>query len=424
MTRSAKISAQKLPLGCVITHVLVMVYNRITLQLRKVFNLFLTLYFLLSWYFGAITKKDAEMILMQPICGYKSFLVRDCERKPHDYILSIRDTFQVRHYQIHRLGDEFCISLLTTFKTVIELISHYTQRTGESCCPVQRYGSDYKWYSHCYGSNIHFTRMVEVYQFYELWDGDWCYNPVTIRKLKNVSVGIPSFLEEVKLMQQLKHKCNNILWPFGICSLETPLCIITERTCGNLKSYLNVKGNALTTHQIIDIGMQVASAMIYLESVKCVHRSLCAKNVALVFSHKFIFKVTNFTLARIISKHDHIESTPQEQFPIKWTAPESLRTNRFTTKSDVWSFGVVVYETTTRGGDPYPRMDDSEMLTKLDAGYRMPCPTGCPERLYTIIIKKCWRKNADRRPTFVIICESLKQICTCMSCSRRRNTVA
>ena len=357
---------------------------------------------------------------MQWICGYKSFLVRDCETKCPGYILSIRDTFKVRHYKIHKLGDEFCISLLVTFKTVIELVSHYTHQTRESCYPVQCYRSGYKLYSNFYGSNIQFTRMVEAYQFYELWEGVWCHKPVTIKKLRNVSVGVSSFLEEVKLMQRLEYKCNNIIWPLGISSLEAPLCIITERTCGNLKSYLKVKGNSLTIHQIIDIGVQVASAMIYLESIKCVHRSLCAKNIALVLSHRFIFKVTNFTLARILSKHDYVESTPQEQFPIKWTAPESLKTNRFTIKSDVWSFGVVVYETTTCGGDPYPRMVDSEVLNNLDAGYRMPCPTGCPQKLYTTVMKMCWRKNVNGRPTFVMICENLMQICTCAICSRHR----
>ena len=367
------------------------------------------------------------MILMQPLSDYKSFLVRDCETKPPDYILSIRDTFKVRHYQIHRLGDEYCISLLLTFKTIAELISYYTQQSNIMCkhsraplYPLQRYRSIHGWYSDHNGSNIYFTKMIEVCQVYEIWEGSWCHKPVTIKKLRNISADISKFFEEVKVMERLKHNCDNIVWLLFVSTLEKPFFMITEHTQGNLQAYLKIKGRTLTTHQIIDIGAQVASAMIYLENIKCVHRSLCAKNIVLVLSHKCIYKVTNFSLAKILSKHNYVESTPQEKFPIKWTAPESLRTNRFSIHSDVWSFGVVLYEATTCGDDPYPRMNDGEILSKLDAGYRMLCPTGCPEKLYTIM-KKCWRKNVCRRPTFVIIHEKLMQICKCVNCNRLRN---
>ena len=192
---------------------------------------------------------------------------------------------------------------------------------------------------------------------------------------------------------------------------EKPFYMIIEHTAkGNLQTYLKKDGHSLTNYQLIDIGFQVASAMAYLENIKCVHRNLCNKNIVLKQSYKVIYKVTNFNDAKIISKQNYVESSAQESFPVKWTAPESLRSNRFTIKSDVWSFGIVLYEIMTCGNEPYPGMDEDEVLIKLEAGYRMPSPNGCPEKLYDIMME-CWRKDATNRPTFMIIYQKLMQIC-------------
>ena len=87
------------------------------------------------------------------------------------------------------------------------------------------------------------------------------------------------------------------------------------------------------------------------------------------------------------------------QFPIKWTAPEAALYSRFTIKSDVWSFGILLYEIVTYGRFPYPGMSNYEVLERVPQGYRMPCPSGCPEALYQIMIE-CWRDDPVSRPTF------------------------
>ena len=90
---------------------------------------------------------------------------------------------------------------------------------------------------------------------------------------------------------------------------------------------------------------------------------------------------------------------PTHQFPIKWTAPEAALYNRFTIKSDVWSYGVLLIEVVTRGRTPYPGMSNAEVLQQVERGYRMKCPSECPAPLYQIILE-CWRKNPVERPTF------------------------
>jgi fyn-related kinase len=90
---------------------------------------------------------------------------------------------------------------------------------------------------------------------------------------------------------------------------------------------------------------------------------------------------------------------PGTRFPIKWTAPEAANYSKFSIKSDVWSFGILLTELVTYGRIPYPGMTNAEVLHQVEHGYRMPCPPGCPERLYDIMLE-CWHSDAMKRPTF------------------------
>merc|ERR1712200_361260 len=156
------------------------------------------------------------------------------------------------------------------------------------------------------------------------------------------------------------------------------------------------KGKLLKLPQLIDMGAQIAAGMAYLESQNYIHRDLAARNV--LVGDNNVVKIADFGLARLI-KEDEYEARVGARFPIKWTAPEAANYSRFSIKSDVWSFGILLTELITYGRIPYPGMTNAEVLHQVEHGYRMQAPQGCPPHLYDIMLE-CWHKDAMKRPTF------------------------
>jgi fyn-related kinase len=131
-----------------------------------------------------------------------------------------------------------------------------------------------------------------------------------------------------------------------------------------------------------------------------------AKAIRGFIGHFFL----DFGLTRLIRENEY-EARVGARFPIKWTAPEASMLNRFTSKSDVWSFGILLTELVTFGRIPYPGMSNAEVLQKVEAGYRMPCPPNCPPQLYTLMLK-CWAKEPNNRPAFSTIQWTLEELFT------------
>uniref|UniRef100_A0A8C9FZD5 Protein kinase domain-containing protein n=1 Tax=Pavo cristatus TaxID=9049 RepID=A0A8C9FZD5_PAVCR len=140
--------------------------------------------------------------------------------------------------------------------------------------------------------------------------------------------------------------------------------------------------------------------MAYLESQNYIHRDLAARNV-LVGEHS-VYKVADFGLARVFKSY---YSRPETKLPVKWTAPEAIRYNKFSVKSDVWSFGILVFEIITYGKMPYAgncffsMTHGHQVIQMLDKGYRLPQPETCPKALYELMLK-CWSTEPSERPTF------------------------
>ena len=173
------------------------------------------------------------------------------------------------------------------------------------------------------------------------------------------------FLLEAQIMKKLRHP--KLIQLYAVCTLEEPIYIITElMKNGSLLEFLQGKGRNLKLPELIDMSAQIASGMAYLESQNYIHRDLAARNV--LVGDNNIVKIADFGLARLI-KEDEYEARVGARFPIKWTAPEAANFSRFSIKSDVWSFGILLTELVTYGRIPYPGTYSQTFVNQENAKY-------------------------------------------------------
>lgn len=374
-----------------------------------------------SWYFGKIKRVEAEKKLLSPENAHGAFLIRDSESRRNDYSLSVRDGDTVKHYRIRQLDEGgFFIARRITFINLADLVEHYSAdpdglcvNLREPCTQIEKpqtvglsYNTKDQW--EIPKSSLKKIRKIGHGQFGEVWEGLWNNTtPVAIKTLKPGTMDPKDFLAEAQIMKKLRHQ--KLIQLYAVCTQDEPIFIITElMRHGSLLEFLQGKGRVLKLPQLIDIAAQIASGMAYLESQNYIHRDLAARNILVGDSNSV--KIADFGLARVI-KEDEYEARVGARFPIKWTAPEAASYNRFTIKSDVWSFGILLTEIVTYGRIPYPGMTNAEVLHQVEHGYRMPCPPGCPKPLYEIMLE-CWRKEEMERPTFETLQWKLEEFFT------------
>lgn len=187
---------------------------------------------------------------------------------------------------------------------------------------------------------------------------------------------------------------------YGVCSEQEPIYIVQEyMSKGSLLDFLRKdEGKLLEFEDLIYIAFQVASGMEYLESKQLIHRDLAARNV--LIGENNIAKICDFGLARVIEDNEYCPKQGS-RFPVKWTAPEAIVYGKFSIKSDVWSYGILLMELFTYGQVPYPGMHGREVIELLEQGYRMPKPPShsLPDEIYQIMLKS-WDSMPEKRPTF------------------------
>uniref|UniRef100_A0A672Q0P5 Tyrosine-protein kinase n=1 Tax=Sinocyclocheilus grahami TaxID=75366 RepID=A0A672Q0P5_SINGR len=335
-----------------------------------------------EWYFGKMGRKDAERLLLVPGNQRGTFLVRESETTKGAYSLSIRDWDEmkgdnVKHYKIRKLDSGgYYITTRAQFDTLQKLVKHYTEHADGLCyrlttvCPTvkpqtQGLAKD-AW--EIPRESLRLELKLGQGCFGEVWMGTWNgTTKVAIKTLKPGTMSPEAFLQEAQIMKKLRH---DKLVPLYAVVSEEPIYIVTEYMGkGSLLDFLKEgEGKYLKLPQLVDMAAQVRE--------KTEHDPL------------------NVAAYRI-----DIDSTA---FPIKWTAPEAALYGRFTIKSDVWSFGILLTELVTKGRVPYPGMVNREVLEQVERGYRMPCPQGCPESLHEMM-RLCWKKEPDERPTFEYI---------------------
>ncbi|XP_071965773.1 tyrosine-protein kinase Fyn-like [Antedon mediterranea] len=364
-----------------------------------------------DWYFGKIGRKDAEKRLLLPGLPRGTFIIRDSEANPGNFSLSARDYDDtkgdhVKHYKIRKMDQGgYFIASRSQFSTLNDLVAHYQQQADGLCCrlgkPVPKQSpttvslSKDAW--EIPRDSLQLEKVLGAGQFGEVWKGRWNgKTPVAIKTLKPGTMSPAAFLEEANIMKNCKHE--NLVQLYAICSDKEPIYIVTELMAnGSLLEYLkDGDGRNLKLVDLVDMSAQIAHGMAYLETRNYVHRDLAARNV--LVGENRVCKVADFGLARMI-EDDEYTARQGAKFPIKWTAPEAAMFGRFTIKSDVWSFGILLTELITHGRIPYPGMMNMEVLEQVDRGYRMPKPSNCPDSLFDLMMK-CWNKEPQSRPTF------------------------
>uniref|UniRef100_A0A3Q3KPM6 Tyrosine-protein kinase n=1 Tax=Monopterus albus TaxID=43700 RepID=A0A3Q3KPM6_MONAL len=361
-----------------------------------------------SWYHGPVSRNAAEYLLSSGING--SFLVRESESSPGQRSISLRYEGRVYHYRINTASDgKLYVSSESRFNTLAELVHHHST-VPDGLITTLHYPAPKRNKPTIYGvspnydkwemerTDITMKHKLGGGQYGEVYEGVWKkYNlTVAVKTLKEDTMEVEEFLKEAAVMKEIKHP--NLVQLLGVCTREPPFYIITEfMTHGNLLDYLReCNREEVNAVVLLHMATQISSAMEYLEKKNFIHRDLAARN-CLVGENQLV-KVADFGLSRLMTG-DTYTAHAGAKFPIKWTAPESLAYNKFSIKSDVWAFGVLLWEIATYGMSPYPGIDLSQVYELLEKDYRMDRPEGCPEKVYELM-RACWRWNPSERPSF------------------------
>lgn len=224
---------------------------------------------------------------------------------------------------------------------------------------------------------------------------------VAVKVLKNES-NDPSvqeeLLREATVMQQLDNPY--IVRMIGICEAEYWMLVMELAELGPLNKFL-AKNRDISERNLTELVHQVSIGMKYLEEKNFVHRDLAARNVLLVTQH--YAKISDFGLSKAIgSDENYYKAKSCGKWPVKWYAPECINYYKFSSKSDVWSFGVLMWEAYSYGQKPYKGMKGGEVSLMIESGKRMECPPRCPPELYQLM-KLCWTYRVEDRPSFLSV---------------------
>ncbi|KAG6453049.1 tyrosine-protein kinase transmembrane receptor Ror [Manduca sexta] len=217
------------------------------------------------------------------------------------------------------------------------------------------------------------------------------------------------FRREIDLISELNHE--NIVCIVGVALREEPLCMLFEFMArGDLHEFLMGRappsGKGLPPMRLLNIAHNIASGMQYLASHHYVHRDLAARNC--LVSDDFIVKISDFGLSRDIYSSDYYRVQSKSLLPVRWMPPESILYGKFTTESDIWSYGVVLWEIYSYGLQPYYGYSNQEVISMVRGGELLAAPAACPPPMYALM-RDCWKHTPHRRPNFEEIVNRIQE---------------
>jgi len=371
-----------------------------------------------DWYLGDATRQRAEaMLLREEREG--CFLVRNSSSGSGAFTISVYAANvrpQVKHYHIQKDAEgRFYLSQNIKCASIPELIYKHQYNPGGLCTRLRSaphgnkppttagFGRD-KWDIPL--SEITLLEEIGSGQFGVVRRGKYRNNDVAVKMMKEGTMSEDEFIEEAKVMTKLQHP--NLVQLYGVCKRQRPVYIITEYLeYGSLLHYLRAQEKHLSNKpdSLIDMCLQISEGMAYLEKEKFIHRDLAARN-CLVGSANI--KVGDFGLARYVVD-DEYTGSGGAKFPIKWAAPEVLNYMRFSSKSDVWAFGVLMWEVFTCGKMPYGRRKNADVVAMVQEGRVLERPRHCPAPVYGVMAG-CWASQQEDRPAFGELVSRIREL--------------
>ncbi|XKL64958.1 hypothetical protein PGB90_005044 [Kerria lacca] len=369
-----------------------------------------------EWYVNDMSRQRAESLLKQED-KEGCFVVRNSSTKGL-YTLSLYTKVPVghcKHYHIKQNSKaEFYLSEKHCCSSIPELINYHRHNSGglasrlrispcDRPAPATAGLSHDKW--EIDPSELVLMEELGSGQFGVVRRAKWRgYMDTAVKMMKEGTMSEDDFIEEAKVMTKLQHA--NLVQLYGVCSKHRPIYIVTEyMRHGSLLNYLRRHEANLTCNigLLLDMCIQVCKGMAYLEKHNYIHRDLAARN-CLVGSENIV-KVADFGLARYVLD-DQYTSSGGTKFPIKWAAPEVLNYTRFSSKSDVWAYGVLMWEIFSCGKMPYGRLKNTEVVERVQRGIILEKPKACVKEIYDIMCN-CWAQSPEERPSFRALKEEL-----------------
>uniref|UniRef100_A0A3Q3L4G9 Ephrin type-A receptor 7 n=1 Tax=Mastacembelus armatus TaxID=205130 RepID=A0A3Q3L4G9_9TELE len=253
-------------------------------------------------------------------------------------------------------------------------------------------------------SCIKIERVIGAGEF-----GEVCSGRLKLPGKRDVSVAIKTlkvgytekqrrdFLCEASIMGQFDHP--NVVHLEGVVTRGKPVMIVIEyMENGSLDAFLRKHDGQFTVIQLVGMLRGIAAGMRYLSDMGYVHRDLAARNI--LVNSNLVCKVSDFGLSRVIDDDpEAVYTTTGGKIPVRWTAPEAIQYRKFTSASDVWSYGIVMWEVMSYGERPYWDMSNQDVIKAIEEGYRLPAPMDCPPGLHQLMLD-CWQKDRAERPKF------------------------
>lgn len=410
----------------------------------------------MPWYHGKISRQEGERRLYSGAQPDGKFLIRDRE-ETGTFALSMVYGKTVYHYQIlEDKSGKYAMPEGTKFDTIWQLVEYLKLKPdglvtclGEACSngktverapnlpsgrradpnkytppPTDRelLPMDFDGFNPYHNPNelkkFNIKRSELIIDEVELGSGNFgCVKKgvlktdkgqvdVAIKVLKsdNEKLVKDEMMREAEIMYQLSNPY--IVRMLGLCEAESLMLVMEMASAGPLNKFLSSKRDSVSVENIVNLMHQVSVGMKYLEEKNFVHRDLAARNVLLV--NPQYAKISDFGLSKALNADEsYYKARSAGKWPLKWYAPESISHHKFSSKSDVWSFGVTMWEAFSYGGKPYKKLKGQEVLEFIKSGSRLDCPAKCPERMYNLMME-CWTYEHPSRPDFKKVEESMR----------------